>query len=222
MITLFVSAFALGLVLIAAPGPVFAESVRQGVRGGFRPALAVQLGSLAGDALWAILGLAGIGFLMRLDWLRLPVGLAGIAYLLWLSWASWRSAGRELALGGGADFTWRSSLRAGVFLSITNPQNLAYWAALGSALGAVGIHQPRPAHYAVFFAGFMVAAIVWAFFCAAAVARLFRRADARWARLTYRLCALAFLALALAALRDLVLHPGPARETSPPAVVGPP
>ena len=50
MTTLFAAAFLLGLVFNAAPGAVFAETVRQGMRGGFRPALAVQVGSLVGDA----------------------------------------------------------------------------------------------------------------------------------------------------------------------------
>ena len=70
MTTLFISAFLLGLIFNAAPGAVFAETVRQGVRGGYRPALGVQLGSLVGDALWAVLGLVGIGLLLLLDWLR--------------------------------------------------------------------------------------------------------------------------------------------------------
>jgi chemosensory pili system protein ChpE/L-lysine exporter family protein LysE/ArgO len=65
MLSLFVAAFLLGLLFNAAPGAVFAETVRQGVRGGFRPALSVQLGSLAGDALWAVLGLAGVGLLVQ-------------------------------------------------------------------------------------------------------------------------------------------------------------
>jgi len=88
---------------------------------------------------------------------------------------------------------------------MTNPQNVAYWAALGSALGAVGVHEPTDTHYAVFFLGFMASSIVWAFFCAAVVARLFRNAGARWVSLTYRLCAAMFLALAIAAMRDLVV-----------------
>ena len=56
MLTLLIAAFILGLVFNATPGPVFAETVRQGVRGGFRSALAVQFGSLVGDALWPVVG----------------------------------------------------------------------------------------------------------------------------------------------------------------------
>lgn len=203
MTTLFIAAFLLGLVFNATPGAVFAETVRQGVRGGFRPALAVQVGSLVGDALWAVLGLVGIGLLLQLEALRLPIGAAGVVYLLWLARDAWRAASHEFSLDVGGEVQRRRALKAGVMLSVTNPQNVAYWAALGSAMGAVGVHAPTAADYGVFFAGFMAASLLWCFFCAAVVDRLFRRSGMRWARITYKLCALAFLALALGSVRDL-------------------
>lgn len=216
MTTLFISAFFLGLIFNAAPGAVFAETIRQGVRGGYRPALAVQLGSLVGDALWAALGLVGIGLLLQLDWLRWPIGICGVAYLLWLARDSWRAAGVEFAISGGDANAKKSALRAGVLLSVTNPQNIAYWAALGSAMGAVGVHEPTTADYATFFAGFMLSSIVWSFFCAAVVDRVFARGGQQWAKATYRLCAVAFVALALGTLRDLIApaEPVPARARS--------
>lgn len=220
MISLFVSAFLLGLVFNAAPGAVFAETVRQGARGGFRPALAVQVGSLSGDALWAVLGLAGVGLLLKLQWLQVPIGIAGVAYLLWLAVDAWRQASREFALDGRSGSP--RALRAGVTLSITNPQNIAYWAAVGSAMGSVGVSNPTPADYTLFFAGFMTASVVWAFFCAWAVGALFARTGLRWAHFTYRLCAVAFLALALGALRDLVVAVRTPSASQPPAVTGAP
>lgn len=207
MLMLFASAFVLGLVFNAAPGAVFAETVRQGVRGGYRPALAVQLGSLVGDASWALLGLAGIGLVMQIDALRWPIGLAGAAYLLWLSWDSWKAARTEHRLDASATAaaTQKQALRRGMALSLTNPQNLAYWAAMGSALGAVGVSQPGASDYGLFFAGFMTSSLLWCFVCAALVDRLFRRAAAHWSRFTYRCCAALLLALALGTLRDLLV-----------------
>jgi chemosensory pili system protein ChpE len=203
MLSLFVAAFLLGLLFNAAPGAVFAETVRQGVRGGFRPALSVQLGSLAGDALWAALGLAGVGLLAQAESLRVPVGVAGVLYLLWLAVDSWRAANAPFGAPAAAAAASERALRAGVLLSLTNPQNVAYWAALGSAMGAVGVRDPAAFDYGVFFAGFMASSLVWAFVCAAFVARLFSAASDGWARLTYRACAIAFLLLALSSLRDL-------------------
>ena len=202
---MFLAAFGLGMLFNAAPGAIFAETVKVGVRGGFRPAFAVQVGSLVGDVLWAVPGLAGVGLLLQLDALRVPIGLAGVAYLLWLSYDSWREAGTRFAVDAEpAPGEVRRALRSGVLLSITNPQNVAYWAALGSALGAVGVAEPSMTDYGTFLAGFMAAAIVWSFVCAALVDRVFRRAGMRWATLTYRSCAVAFLVLALASLRDVL------------------
>lgn len=204
MSTLFFSALILGFVFNAAPGAVFAETIRQGVRGGFKPALAVQIGSLVGDALWAVLGLAGVGLLLQVEFLRFPIGIAGVLYLLWLASDAWQEANKELGAQAGRVVTYRrEALRSGVLLSITNPQNIAYWAALGSAMGAVGIANPTASHYVVFFTGFMVSSVLWSFLCAGVVARVFRQSGLNWARLTYRVCALAFLFLALSSLRNL-------------------
>lgn len=220
MLTLFLTAAALGLIFNAAPGAVFAETVREGVRGGFRSALAVQIGSLVGDATWAILGLAGVGLLLQMQALQLPIGIAGVAYLLWLSWDSWSAASQEFSVEDvAAPTNTRRALRAGILLSITNPQNVAYWAALGSAMGAVGVVDPGFGDYGLFFTGFMASSLLWSFVCAGIVDRVFRNAGQRWVKLTYRLCAIAFLLLALSSLKGLVQSVGqgagkPAVQTS--------
>jgi chemosensory pili system protein ChpE/L-lysine exporter family protein LysE/ArgO len=203
-LTLLATAFGLGLLFGAAPGPVFAATVQVGVRGGFKPALAVQLGSTVGDCVWAVLGLAGVGLLLQLTSLRLAIGVASIAYLLWLAWQSWRASREEFSLRSEPDArATRRAWRTGALLSLTNPQNVAYWAAIGSALGALGIDDPTFRDYAVYFVGFMLSSVVWAFLFAALVDRVLGGAGARYARITYLACALAFLGLALVSLRDL-------------------
>ena len=72
---LFISAFVLGLIFNAAPGAVFAESLRRGLHGGYSSALKVQVGSLVGDATWAILGLMGAGLLFQIPTIRTPLTL---------------------------------------------------------------------------------------------------------------------------------------------------
>ena len=203
MTTLFFSAFFLGLIFNAAPGAVFAETVRQGVRGGYRLAFQVQLGSLVGDALWAVIGMVSMGMAIQIDTLRWPLGLAGAAYLTWLSWNSWQAARIEYRMDAGPIPTDQNAIKKGITLSLTNPQNIAYWAAMSGAMSAVGVAHPRFPDYAVFFTGFMVASVVWCFVCAVVVDRVFRHLGARWTRFTYRLCAIALLALALGTLREL-------------------
>src|SRR5688572_16536985 len=110
---LFISAFRLGLIFNAAPGAVFAATVREGVRGGCRPALDVQRGSLVGDATWAVLGLIGVGLLLQAEVLRIPVGIAGVIYLLWLAWDSWRAASQEFSLSTSSPHVPGRALRQG-------------------------------------------------------------------------------------------------------------
>ena len=221
IMTILFAAFLLGLVFNATPGAVFAETVRRGATGGFKAALAVQIGSLVGDATWAVLGLMGVGLLLQVDALKWPVGLVGAAYLIWLSWDSWKAASIAFSVNENQDEKARSGLKSGVILSLTNPQNLAYWAALGSALGALGIADPGMQDYATFFSGFMIASVTWAVFCAAAIDRIFKKAGQKWVALTYRLCAVMYMLLAVNTVRELFSHSGPsALHLSPPAVQG--
>jgi chemosensory pili system protein ChpE/L-lysine exporter family protein LysE/ArgO len=187
IMTILFAAFLLGLVFNATPGAVFAETVRRGATGGFKAALAVQIGSLVGDATWAVLGLMGVGLLLQVDALKWPVGLVGAAYLIWLSWDSWKAASIAFSVNENQDEKARSGLKSGVILSLTNPQNLAYWAALGSALGALGIADPGMQDYATFFSGFMIASVTWAVFCAAAIDRIFKKAGQHRQRAVFTL-----------------------------------
>src|SRR5262249_21723939 len=190
---------------------------------GFRPAFAVQIGSLTGDALWAVLGLAGVGLLLQLAYLRAPIGVAGIGYLLWLAWDTWRASTFELNLNSNdSGDRNHKALRSGIVLSLTNPQNVAYWAALGSALGAFGVQNPTTSDYVTFFSGFMLASIVWAFVVAALVDWALGKTDVRWAQVTYRVCAAAFLILALLSLRELWLSSRHSVAADAPKVSGVP
>lgn len=191
------------------PGAVFAETVRRGALGGFRPALAVQLGSLSGDALWALLGLAGVGLLLQWDYLRVPVAVLGIVYLLYLAWDSWHGAKQAFVTATNSVAVLNAhnseAMRSGALISLTNPHNVAFWAAAGSALGALGVQEPVLADYAIFFAGFMLCSVCWCFVCAAFIERLFRSLGQRWLGASYKLCAFAFVCFALLSLQQLWL-----------------
>ena len=202
-------AFLLGFVFNATPGAVFAETIRHGLSGGYKAALSVQFGSLVGDAVWAILGLAGIGLLLQAELLRVPVGVAGAGYLAWLAWDSWQASRSKAEIIPQSQET--SAMRSGIVLSLSNPQNVAYWAALGSAFGALGISNPDRIDYTIFFFGFMASSVVWCFVCAGLISRLFGGRGGIWRVWTYRICALAFAYLAIGTAREVIaMLPAPA------------
>jgi chemosensory pili system protein ChpE len=196
-----VLAFGLGIVFNAAPGAVFTESLRRGMRGGSRAALAVQLGSLVGDATWAVLGLAGVGAIFLLDGVRVPLMLVGALLTMGLGVTSLRDAVRSPApsdVSNEPESDLRGSgLRVGAALSLTNPMNVVYWGGAAAAVaGAVG-EEPSWASMGTFFVGFFVASLLWCWICVGAIA-LFRRAvPVRGVQAVEALCGVTLIGLGL-------------------------
>jgi|TARA_S200000501_G_scaffold242289_1_gene226966 chemosensory pili system protein ChpE len=200
----FIQAFILGLLFNAAPGVVFTETIKRGINGGFFPALYVQIGSLAGDALWAILGLLGIGILLNIDILKYPLSIIGIIYLIYLAYDSFISSNIKYEKIVVSKSIKNNALKSGIFLSITNPQNIAYWAALGSSFGALGIAEPQTSHYFIFFFGFISSSILWCFVCALAVEKIFKYTNSIIKKYIFRICTIVFLYLAVGTFYNLI------------------
>src|SRR5262245_7685226 len=168
MMFVFPAAFGIGFVFNAALGACLRSDTPPRRARRFSTGAGSSGGSFAGDAVWALLGLARVGMLGRFESLRLPIGLAGVVYLCWLAWDSWHTSTQEFTVTDEADWS-QTAFRSGILLSLTNPQNVGYWAALGTALGALGIRDPSIGDYSVFFAGFMLSSVVWAFLFAGLV-----------------------------------------------------
>ena len=200
----FIQAFILGLLFNAAPGVVFTETIKRGINGGFFPALYVQIGSLAGDALWAILGLLGIGILLNIDILKYPLSIIGIIYLIYLAYDSFISSNIKYEKIVVSKSIKNNALKSGIFLSITNPQNIAYWAALGSSFGALEIAEPHTSHYFIFFFGFISSSILWCFVCALAVEKIFKYTNSVIKKYIFRICTIVFLYLAVGTFYNLI------------------
>ncbi len=174
MLDLIASAIVLGLVFNAMPGAIFAESVRRGLQGGFRPAFAVQVGSLLGDLTWALIGLNGAGALLLIPMVERPLALLGAALLVALAWQSFSAALRPLPVCSGQVPPSRdlhsSALATGAGLSLTNPVHIGYWAALGGGVGVLAGDLEPVIAFSTFLAAFMFTCVLWCFICAAAIA----------------------------------------------------
>lgn len=165
MSSLFFSSLILGIAFCAPPGVVTAEALRRGLARGFRPALLVELGSLIGDATWAILTLAGAAFVVQNTPARLFLGIVGVGFLAYLAWSAiWG------ALRGGLPQTshenHRSDFVAGVLLSLGNPFAIAFWLGVGTSTIAASVANPQPVHSVVFFLAFMLGGFAWSFILA--------------------------------------------------------
>lgn len=168
---LFVWAFGLSIAFCAPPGPVTAEALRRGLARGFRPALLLELGSLVGDATWAAIALAGSAFLVQNAPVRLVLGAAGAFFLLHLAWAALSDArtGRTPPTGSPTVAS-RGDFATGAFVSLANPNAVAYWLGIGGGIVAARVGTPGPGDFAVFFGGFMLGATLWCFFISGLIA----------------------------------------------------
>jgi chemosensory pili system protein ChpE len=195
---LFVSAFGIGLALCIPPGAVTAEALRRGLAGGFWPVLLLEFGSLIGDATWAAIALVGVAVLVQDGPVRYVLGAFGVVFLLWLAWSALKDAWTG-HVPKARTLPARRSFVTGAILSLTNPLAVAFWVGVGGGAVATIIPHPRPIDFAIFFAGYLTACVLWCFFFSALVAWGRQVLQPGFFRVVNLLCgtALAFFALRL-------------------------
>lgn len=203
MLTIFFYALIFGFVFCLSPGAVLAETLRRGLLHGFTPALLVQVGSLVGDAVWAVVGLTGIALLIQHDAVRVPLTIVCAVYLAWLGVRSlidaWQLPQADNAPAGSG----QSALAVGAAISLANPKNIVYWGALGSALSGIVGATPSHGQTLMFFAGFMLASVLSCFLIAGLVNLLRQNASPLWQRVSYGACGVVLLYLAILAARGI-------------------
>jgi len=193
---LFLTAFGMGLAFCGPPGAVFAEALRRGLAGGFMAALTVEFGSLIGDAVWAVIGLSGAGLLLQQRQVGLVIGVAGVVLLAWLGAVALRDAWHG-AIPAARSPSRRGDFSAGAALSLTNPQTVVYWIALGGTIRALIGNAPGIDDMTVFFAGFMLACLVYSFMAAGMIAGARRWLTRRLYRAVNAVCGVALLGFAI-------------------------
>ena len=181
------SGIGLGVAYAAVPGAVNTEAMRRGLAGGFRPAFLIQLGSLVGDVVWALLGLTGAVVLATYDAVAVGLGLVGAGFLFALARAALADA---LAGRHPAESSARrgGSFRVGLVFGLANPAGLAFWAGIGSGVVVGAEESAAPARLALFLAAFAVGVVIWGGGTAALVAWGRRFAGARLFRWINALC----------------------------------
>ncbi|EZP67538.1 LysE family transporter [Pseudomonas sp. RIT357] len=203
MLTIFFYALVFGFVFCLSPGAVLAETLRRGLLHGFTPALMVQIGSLVGDAVWAVIGLTGIALLIQHDAVRVPLTIVCALYLGWLGVRSLIDAWQLPEAGSAPASSGQNALAVGAAISLANPKNIVYWGALGSALSGIVGATPSHGQTLMFFAGFMLASVLSCFLIAALVNLLRKNASPLWQRISYGACGLVLIYLAILAAHGI-------------------
>ena len=170
MLSFCLMSLLLGIAFSAPPGVVTAEAVRQGIKGGFWAAFLVELGSMAGDAIWAIIALTGGAVLVQNRVVQTSLGLAGAIFMLTLAILAFRDAAR-IKIPEITETTQNSNLLHGLLLSLGNPFSIAFWLSVGSTIIPNLIAHPILIHYVLFFLSFMLGVLMWGFILAGLISR---------------------------------------------------
>jgi len=156
----FWNALGLGLAFCASPGALNAEALRRGLVRGFSSALLVEVGSLIGDATWAVIGLSGAAYLAKYRLASVALAGLGSVFLFWLAFSALRDAWRGTRPAPRPE-SHHGDFATGVLISLTNPYSVAFWMGLGGAVSVIGSGRPLMAQYAAFLGAFMLGAVLW-------------------------------------------------------------
>jgi threonine/homoserine/homoserine lactone efflux protein len=135
MITHLPAFIGVAILVIVAPGPDTALTIRNTLRGGRRSGLATGVGVVGGQTTWAIATAAGVAALLHASQLAfLALKIAGTAYLLYLGaqalFAAIRGDEPALYRVEGALISPQRAFRQGLVSNVTNPKMAAFFTSL--------------------------------------------------------------------------------------------
>jgi threonine/homoserine/homoserine lactone efflux protein len=180
----FVAGAGLGLFVAAQVGPISLLCARTALRGRLAAALAVGLGAAVVDLVYACLGVAGAGIVLRATAVRLLLGLVGATVLGVLGartlWTAWRiRAGAEVP---GEVATPRAAFGTAVVATASNPLTIASCGAIFAAASTAAVATTGPA-VAAMLAGVGLGSVGWFGVLATGLALVGRRLPDRALRL---------------------------------------
>lgn len=170
MLSTAIAGVVIAISFSAPPGPVTLETIRRGLRGGFGPALRVQLGSIIGDFTWCAAALIGLAPLMQIGIVRNLLGIAGVCLLVCLGAMGIRDALKSsMETKAETGEAKHGAFRTGAAISMANPMAVGYWLSVGGALVASGVVGADAGETVSFVTGFLLGTFLWAFIMAFAV-----------------------------------------------------
>jgi threonine/homoserine/homoserine lactone efflux protein len=180
----FLTGAGLGAFVAAQVGPISLLCARAALRGRLSTALAVGLGAAAIDLLYACLGVAGAGIVLRAAAVRLLLGLTGATVLGVLGartlWTAYRVRVGDESEGEVA--TPRAAFRTAVVATASNPLTIASWGAVFAAASTAAVATTGPGAVAM-LAGVGLGSLTWFAALAVGLALLGRRLSDRALRL---------------------------------------
>ncbi|MAM89525.1 MAG: lysine transporter LysE [unclassified Hahellaceae] len=161
----FFNGFLLSLSLCLDIGIANVAMITLAMQRGYFQGFSLGIGTCIGDLIYAILALFGMTALLQYEAVRWTLWVGGSIILLYFTIKMFRSAmmsNHVLATpAGGSGSSYFQDFSKGIFLAMSSPTAILWFAAVGGAIisrsGAQGIQSAS-----LFLTGFFVAGIFWA------------------------------------------------------------
>lgn len=168
---MFLAGFALCFSACLDLGVVNVATIKRGLDGGWRAALALSFGSCFGDLTYAILGLFGLALVLAEPHVRVAYWLGGTAVLCYLAFSMIRETRHPRTPPIAADPAERSSnspsarrdFIRGLALALSSPSMIIWFASAGGAVMAGIYHRAGGPPY-LFLVGFFCCSLTWSIF----------------------------------------------------------
>lgn len=160
----FSNGFLLSLSLCLDIGIANIAMITLAMQRGYFHGFWLGIGTCFGDLIYAILAMAGMSVLLQFTSVRWVLWIGGSAILLWFAWKMVQSALRpapSLSSGElGQQLSIRQNFLRGIFLAMSSPTAILWFAAVGGALIS-RMNSGSSASSAWFLSGFFLAGVTW-------------------------------------------------------------
>jgi len=132
----FLTFLGVSIIVIVAPGPDTALTIRNTLRGGRPGGIGTALGVSIGQLIWAVATSVGlVAVLLASEPVFRAVRLAGALYLIWLGLQSlraalWTRGSRRLGEISGAPLSARAAFVQGIVNNLGNPKMAVFFASV--------------------------------------------------------------------------------------------
>ena len=185
----FLPFLAVAVVLVVTPGPDFAVTTRNVLRGGQRAGVWTAVGVASGAAIWTVAAILGLAAVLRVSADAFSaVKIAGALYLLWLGGKSLLAALRSgqpdsdgpMAQQGPASSSQsrRDAYRQGFLCNVLNPKAAVIFTSVLPQF--VNVHDAAAPQLAILGATMVVLIGVWLTVYASVAARTVMLTGARF------------------------------------------
>jgi len=164
LLGLLVASFFAALAGAVSPGPVFAVTVAESVKRGYRAGPLIVLGHFMLEAIIVSVLFFGLGSLLASDQARMAIGYGGGAALismgLYLAWSS-RNVHLQAERSGSHRFSSYGSIVSGFLTSCSNPYVPLWWVAIGVPIMYKSLEIAGVIGFALFLIGHGAADMGW-------------------------------------------------------------